>query len=256
MNQTDCGIVIPTLGDRTEYLMKCIESIRRAGYSHICIVSPNRELGDTLLDNGFIDQFVHQGDTGIASAINLGFSQLPKNIQFLNWIGDDDLLEADSMEQPRQCLISNPIATAVYGKCRYINSIGTEIGFSRVGVLASLMLRFGPCLIPQPGSLIRRTSFEEIGGLNESYECAFDLDMFIRLQSLGSIKCVDNILASFRWHPDSKSVQQRRVSVSEASKIRISHLPRMHKRIAPLWEKPVVFFTYRSGYIVNYIASE
>ena len=252
MNQPDCGIVIPTLGTRINYLMACIQSIRNAGYTYICVVSPDREFGKSLLDAGFIEQFVFQSGTGIANAINVAFNDLPDHIQFQSWLGDDDLLEIGSMEIARQCLISNPSATAVYGKCRYIDSEGREIGVNKIGSLASRILRFGPCLIPQPGSLIRRTSFKQIGGLDESYDCAFDLDMFIKLQSLGPTRYVGEILSSFRWHPDSKSVQQRSKSVSEASEIRISHLPSLLKTIAPLWERPISFLTIKSGNVVNF----
>jgi GT2 family glycosyltransferase len=256
MNQPDCGIVIPTLGNRTDYLMACIQSIRNAGYTYLCVVSPDKQLGKNLLDACFVEQFVHQSGTGIANAINVAFAHLPDHIQFLSWLGDDDLLEIDSMEIARQCLISNPSATAVYGKCRYIDSEGREIGVNKIGSLASRMLRFGPCLIPQPGSLIRRTSFKRIGGLDESYDCAFDLDMFIKLQSIGPTKYVGEILSSFRWHPDSKSVQQRSTSVSEASKIRISHLPSSLKNLAPLWERPISFLTIKSGTIVNFASKQ
>ena len=92
MNQPDCGIVIPTLGNRTDYLMACIESIRSAGYTYICVVSPDRKLGKNLLDAGFVEQFVHQSGTGIANAINVAFDHLPDHIQFQSWLGDDDLL--------------------------------------------------------------------------------------------------------------------------------------------------------------------
>lgn len=256
MNQPDCGIVIPTLGTRLDYLMTSIESIRLAGYSYISIVSPDQQLGKDLLKAGFVEQFVHQSGKGIANAVNLGFSQLPDYIQFLSWLGDDDLLEIGTMAIARQSLISDPLATAVYGKCRYINTEGKEIGINKVGSLASCILRFGPCLIPQPGSLIRRTSFDRIGGLNELYECAFDLDMFIKLKSLGPVKYVDIELASFRWHPGSTSVLQRKVSVTEASKIRVSHLPHSLKRIAPLWEKPTSLLIYQSRFFVNFVSSK
>ena len=256
MNQPDCGIVIPTLGTRIDYLMECIQSIRNAGYTYICVVSPDQQLGKDLLKAGFVEQFVHQSGTGIANAINVAFAHLPDHIQFQSWLGDDDLLENDSMEIARQYLISNPSATAVYGKCRYIDSEGREIGVNKIGSVASRILRFGPCLIPQPGSLIRRTSFKQIGGLDESYDCAFDLDMFIKLQSLGPTKYVGEILSSFRWHPDSKSVQQRRTSVSEASKIRISHLPSSLKTLAPLWEGPISFLTIKSGNVVNFASKQ
>jgi len=256
MNLPDCGIVIPTLGTRIDYLMACIESIRNAGYTYICVVSPNHQLGKNLLDAGFVEQFVFQSGTGIANAINVAFNDLPDHIQFQSWLGDDDLLEIDSMEIARQCLISNPLASSVYGKCRYVNTEGDEIGVNKAGSLASRILRFGPCLIPQPGSLIRRTSFKRIGGLDESYECAFDLDMFLKLQSIGPIKYVNQIMASFRWHPNSKSVQQRSKSVSEASEIRVSHLPTSLKNLAPLWEKPICFLTIKSGNVVNFASKQ
>ena len=252
MNQPDCGIVIPTLGTRIDYLMECIQSIRNAGYTYICVVSPDQQLGKNLLDAGFVEQFVFQGGNGIANAVNIGFSELPDHIHFQSWLGDDDLLENDSMEIARQCLISNPLATAVYGKCRYIDTDGRTIGTNRTGSFASRILRFGPCLIPQPGSLIRRTSFVQIGGLDEFYECAFDLDMFIKLKSLGPVEYVDKKLASFRWHPNSKSVQQRNVSTAEASRIRKSHLPRSLQILSPLWEKPTKFLTLKAGNLLNF----
>ena len=134
MNQPDCGIVIPTLGTRIDYLMECIHSIGNAGYTYICVVSPDRRLGKNLLDAGFIQQFEFQSGNGIANAVNVGFSCLPGHIQFQSWLGDDDLLEIDSMETARQCLISDPRATAVYGKCHYIDTYGRaiELGLLRL----------------------------------------------------------------------------------------------------------------------------
>lgn len=35
------GIVVPTLGERPEYLLECLQSIRKAGRAHVLLVAPN-----------------------------------------------------------------------------------------------------------------------------------------------------------------------------------------------------------------------
>ena len=44
-----------------------------------------------------------------------------------------------------------------------------------------------PTLIPQPGSLIRRSAWEHVGGLDERLHYAMDLDLFLRLRRFGVI---------------------------------------------------------------------
>jgi GT2 family glycosyltransferase len=252
MNVSDCGIVVPTLGTRIDFLMQSLNSIRHAGNPFISIVCPKKDLGEELLKAGYIEQFVVQTGCGIANAINLGFSHLPDHIKFVGWLGDDDLLEIDSISMTRSALIEQPGATGIYGHCQYINALGEKIGANKSGRWASRILCFGPNLVPQPGSLFRRASLDQVGGLDESYECAFDLDLFIKLKSLGRLIYIDQNLASFRWHPDSMSVLSRNISVSEASKIRVSHLPKSFRFASFLWETPIKVITKYSGSIVNF----
>jgi GT2 family glycosyltransferase len=100
-------------------------------------------------------------------------------------------------------------------------------------------MRFGPQLIPQPGSLFRRDAYEKIGGLNSEFKWAFDLELLIRLSEVGRFKFLNHTLASFRWHEDSLSVGGRDGSVREASLIRKRFLPRLLKSVSELWELPM-----------------
>jgi hypothetical protein len=43
------------------------------------------------------------------------------------------------------------------------------------------MLRFGPCLIPEPGALMRLQSHKEISGLGAGHKWALNFDPFIKL---------------------------------------------------------------------------
>ena len=109
------------------------------------------------------------------------------------------------------------------------------------------MLRFGPDLIPQPGALFRRSSFEAVGGLDSRFGWAFDFDLFIKLSKLGKARFINQTLASFRWHPQSLSVEFRKKSVAEASTVRVNHLPKALRPISFLWELPVRQATLLAG---------
>jgi GT2 family glycosyltransferase len=110
-------------------------------------------------------------------------------------------------------------------------------------------------MIPQPGSLFRRSSFEEVGGLDPKFGWAFDFDLFIKLSKLGKARFINQTLASFRWHPQSLSVEFRKKSVAEASLVRVNHLPKVLRPVSFLWEAAVRQATLLAGGRVTKIAN-
>ena len=150
-----CGIVVPTLGLRSEYLEQCLHSIRGAGDCHICIVAP-QDVDLSKMDSaGLIDQRVDDLGKGLAQAIDLGLRSLPESIKYVNWLGDDDLLAPLSLDVASQFLDADPDVIMVFGSCDYIDSEGKALWKNVSGQWAVPLLRFGPCLIPQPGALFR-----------------------------------------------------------------------------------------------------
>jgi GT2 family glycosyltransferase len=184
---------------------------------------------------------------GLAAAINMGFSKLPKEIEYINWLGDDDFLVPDSISDAADALDADPTAVLVYGSCEYVNPSGEMVWVNKSGQWASKILSFGPDLIPQPGALFRRKAFEEVGQLSNSYKWAFDFDLLLRLKKIGKLRFINKNLASFRWHPESLSVEYRKDSVNEASKVRVSHLPQALRKISFFWEYPVQIATLLAG---------
>jgi hypothetical protein len=241
------GIVVPTLGKRKDYLNQCLESIRRAGDAHICLVAPKDFDYLFLMNSGLIDQFVVDPGSGLPEALNKAFSDLPLEIEFINWLGDDDLLNPESIVRAAETLDSDPKTVLVYGSCDYIDPNGKVVWSNKSGQWASTILKFGPDLIPQPGCLFRRSAFEKVGGLRREYDWAFDFDLILNLKRIGRLKFLNTTLSSFRWHPESLSVEFRNKSVNEASKVRISHLPEALKPISWLWEYPVRKATLFAG---------
>ena len=241
------GIVVPTLGKRADYLSQCLQSIKRAGDAHVCLVAPKDFDYQPLIKMGLVDQFVVDPGSGLPEAINKGFSELPLEIEYINWLGDDDLLSPESITKAAAKLESDPKTVLVYGSCDYVDPSGNVIWTNKSGQWASAILNFGPDLIPQPGCLFRRSAFNEIGGLSQEFNCAFDFDLLLNLKETGKLKFVDTTLSSFRWHPESLSVEFRTKSVDEASKVRISHLPAALRLVSWLWEYPVKKATFLAG---------
>jgi GT2 family glycosyltransferase len=241
------GIIVPTLGERPAYLNQCLRSIRAAGEAFVVLVAPAAFDSSSLKSSGLVDLFVEDPKAGLPQAINAGIKALPANIELINWLGDDDLLTPDSLVKTSQAIEADSNIHFVFGSCHYIDPEGNMIWANRSGQWAVPLLRFGPDLIPQPGALFRRSSFEKVGGLESKFGWAFDFDLFIKLSKLGKGKFLKQTLASFRWHPESLSVEFRKKSVAEASAVRLSHLPKALKPIAFIWEWPVRQATLLAG---------
>ena len=139
----------------------------------------------------------------------------------------------------------------VFGSCRYIDESSKQVWMNKSGQWAARIIRFGPFLTPQPGSVIRRTAFEQVGGLDENLGWAFDLDLFIKISRVGKLKFAGVVLSSFRWHESSLSVEFRRQSVLEGSSVRKKHLHFIVQLFSEMWEFPIRFITqYAPIYVV------
>ena len=247
MSEPVCAIVIPTLGMRDDFLIQCLHSIRKSGSAHICIISPDLDRVIHFRDQGLMDQHVQDDSDGLPAAINKAIRELPDHIEFVNWLGDDDLLKEDALYSMQACLQNNPHIGMVFGKCDYIDEQGNKIWKNSSGQWASSILTVGPCLVPQPGALFRRNIFNQVKGLNQDLRWAFDLDLFIRIKKVSKLKFVPIDVACFRWHPDSLSVGMRKGSVNEASSVRRVHLPLVLRQLSYTWEFPVKKATYLAG---------
>ena len=246
MNQR-VGIVVPTLGERPDYLEQCLKSIRAAGQAHILLVAPSSFDTSNLKTTGLVDSVVADMGSGLPAAINSGIESLPESVEYVNWLGDDDLLKPSSLSSSISVLDQKQEVVMVFGACDYIDSHGETVWENRSGQWAVPLLRFGPDLIPQPGALFRRSIFKAVGGLKTSLGWAFDFDLFLRFSKAGKLHYLNQTLAQFRWHPESLSVEHRKKSVPEASQVRVAHLPAFLRAISFIWEYPVRQATLIAG---------
>jgi len=235
----DTLIIVPTLGGRIDYLELTLQSIRNQTLAaDITIVAPSSNSSVIELARRYGCELAPDPGS-LPAAINLGVKEAKSHHRFVNWIGDDDLLTAGSLELTRGALENDSRAVLAYGACEYVDHHGRVLWVSRAGKWAERILSWGPDLIPQPGMLVRISAWEAVNGVDADLKFAFDLDLLLKLRSQGSFVDVGQVVSQFRWHPDSLTVSDRTSSLDESQLVKRRYLSPLARKFAWVWERPV-----------------
>lgn len=238
------GIVVPTLGQRREYLESTLASLAQQDCRPAVIVVGPEELVEVAERH---DAAFLRDPGGLSRSINVGVVSLPEQIEYVGWLGDDDLLTKGSLTSTARVLNSHPRAAACFGVCEYIDDAGRVIWASKARRLALRTASIGPNLIPQPGALFRRSAWEAVGGLDEELRYTMDLDLFLKLRKIGPVLSTPATVAQFRWHDDSTTVSGRRASLAEAYEVRKRHVRRSGRWLVAAAYRPTVWATLWSA---------
>jgi len=245
------GVVVPTIGQRPQYIESTLKSIREAGEAFVVLVGRKDFDGRKYAESGLVDLYVDEEGPSLPNKINQGFRALPEEIEFITWVGDDDLLSPNALVRAVEILNGPKKPVLVFGHCQYIDSEGSNVLVKRTGTWAVPLLRFGPQLIPQPSATFRRDAFDAVGELSDKYQFAFDFDLFLKLSKVGRGVFINEITSSHRWHDTSLTNIRRWESVREASAVRVSSLPTILRFISFFWEIPVVVLTHLGGSVLS-----
>lgn len=202
----DLGVVVPNRNG-ARWLRQCIDSILKQEVSGTrVLVMDGRSTDESVrILQGYGDRiaWVSERDEGQADAIDRGFRRL--DTELVGWLNSDDELLPGSLEAVRQAATRVPDAVMYFGDVQRIDADGQYLGLSRAVDLHFDMLRRGKGKVLQPGSFYRASAVRRVGGVDKSFHALMDLDLWIRLLSLGPACRIDRPLARFRVHPDAKS---------------------------------------------------
>jgi glycosyltransferase involved in cell wall biosynthesis len=153
-------------------------------------------------------------DAGQAAAINEGIAK--GSAPYVCWLNSDDRLLPGGLPKLIKALEAYNNAPAVYGHCWNL----VEKSGRRYPVWVEpfnerrLALR---CIVSQPATLIRRSAWEGVGGLDEALHMVMDYDLWWRLfRAAGPLQFIDEFIAVNRVHPDTKTKKLRRMHYREA----------------------------------------
>jgi GT2 family glycosyltransferase len=168
-------------------------------------------------------------DRGQASAINEGIAR--GSAPYVGWLNSDDTLLSGGLKRLIDVLERQPDAPAAYGKVwNYVEATKAKQPmwvepFSE----RRLTVR---CIVSQPGTLVRRSAWEAVGGLDDTLRMAIDYDLWWRLyKNFAPLEFVNDFVALNRDHADTKTNTQRRLHYREAMAI----VRKYHGRVPLKW---------------------
>ena len=219
--ETEVLIVVPTLGERIQFLRLALDSIVSQKITTKIVVIHPKSVTKNMLP------IMHAYSTVVFEAQDLSMVEsvnyvIKKNhyIKYCNWLGDDDMLGTDAIQNALTVLKKYPTAAGVFGKCRYVNENGIRLGKYNPPKFAAKICGFIPAAIKLEGGLMRTDFFIQAGGINPDFKLCPDVDIVLKLRKLGGwIKVDNNELSIFRIHSDSTTFKMRRAGIFEAQQI-------------------------------------
>jgi glycosyltransferase involved in cell wall biosynthesis len=169
-------------------------------------------------------------DHGQAAAINEGISK--GTSPYVCWINSDDYFYPGGLTAILETLMASPEQQFSYGRCWTVSETGKKLA-------PYLTLPFSPwlfanfCLIAQPATLITRHAWEQIKGLNEDMQMAFDYDLWWRLyRTFGKPRFCKSFIAATRMHENTKTATRLEQHYKESIEV----VSRNYGRVPIKWK--------------------
>lgn len=173
-------------------------------------------------------------DKGQSDAIRRGFAKLfPASRDIMGWVNSDDLLMPGTLQYVGAYFARHPEVDVIYGHRVIIDEQDQEIGRWFMPQYHADTLKWFD-LVPQETMFWRARCYQEIGGLDESFEFALDWDLLLRFEQAGcTIRRLPYFLGCFRAHSEQKTSAKIH-TVGEEEMQNLRH--RTHEREVPAWE--------------------
>lgn len=217
-------VAVPNL-NHGRYLGEALESIFTQGVPVEVVVMDG---GSTDHSLSVIDQWKgrllgwhHGPDGGQAQAVNqaLGMGSAP----CVCWLNSDDVFLPGGLKCLLKGLSERQEAAIAYGKCWTLSENGRRL-FPYVTLPFRPWILKNYCFVGQPATLIRRSAWTAVGGLDSSLRIALDYDLWWRLyRRFGPFLYIRRFLAGSRMHHDTKTSRNRREHYDEAMRILLRH---------------------------------
>lgn len=215
------AIAIPHL-NQARYLPTALESLR---HQAVPLKVAFMDGGSKDDFNAVIDQYsdvisaVDYGpDCGQAEAIRKGLKILDGDI--VSWLNADDYYFPHCLERVSEIFSKHPEVDVVYGDAVHVAPDGIFLApFHGIE-------QFNPgrlaksCYICQPACFIRRSAYEEVGGVDGTLDYTMDWDLWCRLAIRKKIFLrVNEPMAAVRYYPGTKTLSGSRRRYAEIWRI-------------------------------------
>ena len=215
------SIVTPSF-NQASYLEQTIRSVLDQDHADIeyLVIDGGSTDGSTDIIKKYASRlayWVSEKDSGQADAINKGMARAKGDI--VAWLNSDDYYLPGAVTAAVKAFDANPDVVLVYADMLAVDEHGQTFNTLRYRQLTlEDLLSFQ--IIGQPAVFMRRSAFEQAGGLDPSYHFLLDHHLWIRIAAQGrTIVHVPQTWAAARYHPAAKNRAQAAAFGREAFRI-------------------------------------
>ncbi|BBD69177.1 putative glycosyltransferase [Nostoc commune NIES-4072] len=233
------SIVTPSY-NQGQFIEETIRSVLLQGYPNLEYIIIDGGSVDNTIDiirkyEQWISYWVSEPDRGQTDAIQKGFERCTGVIW--NWLNSDDLLEVNALQAIAKANLQEPLSTVYSGKLNIFDNSNPSLTylhierFQKISDLICVWEKWGN---PQPVTYMSCSACHLVGGLDVSLKYTMDYELYLRLALLPNfkVKLIDNTLAKFRLHSDSKTVSQQIAFKSEIAQV-FDKFANQHPAIMP-----------------------
>ena len=227
-------IITPSF-NQVDFLEQTINSVLEQNYPNLqfAIIDGNSTDGSIDIINKYrsqLDFVIIESDSGQSDAINKGLARATGDI--VGWLNSDDILLPDALHTIADHFAADQQTEWLIGSARFQSPDGELLDIIRPSgdfSLSGALFRDHTFNIPQPATFWKRTLLEEVGLLDTTLHYCMDFDLWCRFLAAGHRpKIVDDQLATYRMHPQSKTCSAQQMfaaALIEIEKRYAHHLP-------------------------------
>ena len=236
------SVITPSF-NQGKFLERTILSVLNQNYPNLEFIIIDGGSSDESVDiirkySDRLTYWVSEPDGGQVDAINKGLKRATG--EWLCWQNSDDIFLPGAFECLAESAIKHPSAGLIIGNMVLIDENSRPLRELRYvkpdhrGMLAEGML------LANQAAFWRRELQDRIGLLDESYQCSFDYDWFLRLTAVCSSVHINRTLGALRLHSETKTSNQANLFSEENRRIlsgrEVSCWRRRAFQIKRLWQ--------------------
>ena len=212
--------VVTSSYNQGEFIGATIESVLAQNYpalEHIVVDGLSTDDTAEVLARYPHLRVIRERDRGQADAINKGFAQATGDI--LCFLNSDDTLLPGALARVAEEIDPARGRHVVMGRCRFIDRAGRFTGIEHPSSFEShrrVLEVWRGHTLPQPATFWTREVWERCGPLDE-HAYWLDYDLFCRFSRDYAFHPIDQVLATYRLHDESKTSSASEQERLEAS---------------------------------------
>lgn len=228
------SVCIPTYNS-AKYVRECIESVLAQTYQDIEIVVSDNASTDSTRDivRSFSDSRIrlHRLERNEGLPFNFNHVVSLARGEYVKLLCSDDILDPTCLEKQIGLLNCHPEVVAVGSGLRFVDESGKmlrivswlprETLLRDVEIVAGTLV-YGNLIGPPSAVLMRRESMAKVGPFRMDYPVVLDVDMWLRLATIGPAAYLPEPLCSFRLHPQAATPTMRAQGVIRSDVLRLT----------------------------------